>query len=195
MSTQKIKLNVSGLSFSQTKSGAYALFLSEDKGERRIPIIIGGVEAQSIAMKMENIESPRPLTHDLFYMFANSFSVKMLEANIFKLDEGIFYTEIIFGNRGQTIRFDARTSDAVALAVRFGCPIYTYEEILEKAGVILEDGKSDEHNIANQKDDDSLDPVSTDALKKLLNDAIAYENYEKASALRDEINKREKISG
>ena len=191
MDRKKIKLNVMGVSYSQTKGGAYALILSEERGDRRIPIIIGGVEAQSISMKLENLESPRPLTHDLFHSFAVGFSIDLIEVNIFKLEEGIFYSEMIFKNKDKTIKIDCRTSDAVAMAVRFHCPIHTYEDILIKAGIILEQGNSQIQKKKYHNENSKMASVSTDALKKLLNDAIKKENYERASEIRDEINKRE----
>ena len=134
----KIKLNVLGLSISQTQTGAYALVLSEDNGERRIPIIIGPVEAQSIAIQLEGLHPPRPLTHDLFKNIANAFGIELVEVFIYKLEEGIFYSELICDQAGTRISVDSRTSDAVALALRFMCPIYTSEEILNKAGIVIE---------------------------------------------------------
>ena len=144
MDKKKVKLNILGLSYSQTQSGAYALVLAEEEGDRRIPIIIGGVEAQSIAIKLEGLEPPRPLTHDLFLNFARAFDVELTEVLIYKLEEGIFYSELVCTRSSEVIRIDSRTSDAVALALRFNCPIYTYEEILAKAGIVLDFGDTKE---------------------------------------------------
>ncbi|MCT4645437.1 MAG: bifunctional nuclease family protein, partial [Carboxylicivirga sp.] len=144
MSRKKIKLNILGLSYSQTQSGAYALVLAEEDGERRIPIIIGGVEAQSIAIKLEGLEPPRPLTHDLFLNFSKSFNIEVTEVVVYKLEEGIFYSELVCKKDNEQLHIDSRTSDAVALALRFGCPIYTYEDIIEKAGIVLDFDKKEE---------------------------------------------------
>ena len=140
----KIKLNVLGISYSQTQSGAYALVLSEEDGNRRIPIIVGGFEAQAIAIELEGLAPPRPLTHDLFKNFAESYSIKIIEVNIHKLEDGVFFANILCDNGGQRITLDARTSDAIALALRFSCPIYTTETIVEKAGIVLDFEKGNE---------------------------------------------------
>lgn len=194
MDNKKIKLNILGLSYSQTQSGAYALVLAEEEGERRIPIIIGGVEAQSIAIKLEGLEPPRPLTHDLFLNFARSFSVDILEVIIYKLDEGIFYSELVCFKDNEVIKIDSRTSDAVALALRFNCPIYTYEEILSKAGIVLDFGDSkekEEPKPKKTKTSSSLSSKTIEELKTMLHAAVEAENYEKASEIRDEIKKKE----
>ena len=193
---QKIRLNILGLSVSQTQSGAYALVLAEEEGERRIPIIIGPVEAQAIAIQLEGLKPPRPLTHDLIKNMALAFDIALLEVTIYKLEEGIFYSELLCEMNGKEIRIDSRTSDAVALALRFRCPIYTSEEILQKAGIVLE---SDDENspVRSMIDEDetsgsSYAQYSTNDLQELLNEAIEDEDYEKASIIRDELNKREK---
>ncbi len=199
MSRKKIKLNILGLSYSQTQSGAYALVLAEEDGERRIPIIIGGVEAQSIAIKLEGLEPPRPLTHDLFLNFSKSFNIDIEEVVVYKLEEGIFYSELVCQRDNEKLHIDSRTSDAVALALRFGCPIYTYEDIIEKAGIVLDfDKKEEGHTITPIEKTESKKESSTkyqsksmDELKKLLEEAILAEDYEKASKIRDEINRRE----
>ncbi len=187
----KVRLNVLGLSYSQTQSGAYALVLAEENGKRRIPVIIGSSEAQSIAIQLEGMTPLRPLTHDLFLSFASAFNVAVLEVNIHKLEEGIFYSEMICSNGAKRVRLDARTSDAVALALRFNCPIYTTEEILLKAGIILESDEesTNEEETTSQKSD-SYSEMSLDELKERLQTAIKIENYEEASKIRDEINSR-----
>jgi bifunctional DNase/RNase len=197
MDKQKIKLNILGLSYSQTQSGAYALVLAEEEGERRIPIIIGAVEAQSIAIKLEGLEPPRPLTHDLFLNFARAFKINITEVVIYKLEEGIFYSELICLYNDEIVRIDSRTSDAVSLALRFNCPIYTFEEILQKAGIVLDFGDQDEPPSEKNApgNSDSLSPLAnktTQELKELLNETIENENYEKASEIRDEIKHRKK---
>ncbi len=195
MSKKKIKLNILGLSYSQTQSGAYALVLAEEEGERRIPIIIGGVEAQSIAIKLEGLEPPRPLTHDLFLNFSRAFGIEITEVVIYKLEEGIFYSELVCQKDGEELRIDSRTSDAVALSLRFGCPIYTYETIIDTAGIVLDIDKEQEVEL-DQDEGYSKQPggkysnKSLDELNKLLQDAVSKEDYEKASEIRDEIKKR-----
>ncbi|RUT79279.1 bifunctional nuclease family protein [Ancylomarina longa] len=196
----KIKLNVLGLSYSQTQTGAYALVLSEEDGDRRIPIIIGGVEAQSIAIQLEELEPPRPLTHDLFKSFAEAFSVQIIEVNIYRLEEGIFYSELICIKGNNRVRIDSRTSDAVAIALRFKCPIYTTNEIIEKAGIVLSiEGEPDEPTItgalkSEPQESSAVSPFSEysiSQLRAMLEDAVRDEDYEKASLIRDEIGRRE----
>lgn len=195
---QKIRLNILGLSVSQTQSGAYALVLAEEEGERRIPIIIGPVEAQAIAIQLEGLKPPRPLTHDLIKNIALAFDIALIEVNIYKLEEGIFYSELLCEMGGKEVRIDSRTSDAVALALRFRCPIYTSEEILKKAGIVLEheDENSPVRSVADDEYEESggssYAQYSTDELNELLDEAIRNEDYEKASVIRDELNKREK---
>lgn len=196
---QKIRLNILGLSVSQTQSGAYALVLAEENGERRIPIIIGPVEAQAIAIQLEGLRPPRPLTHDLIKNLAFAFDIALLEVTIYKLEEGIFYSELLCEMNGKEVKIDSRTSDAVALALRFRCPIYTSEEILQKAGIVLEHDDEDsplkgslEEEMEEPAGSSSYSQYSTSELQELLNDAIQNEDYEKASIIRDELNKREK---
>jgi len=194
----KVKLNVLGISYSQTQSGAYALVLSEEEGKRRIPIIIGGFEAQSIAIQIEGLTPPRPLTHDLFLNFAKSFNIEILEVQIYKLEEGVFFSKLHCDNGKKEVYIDARTSDAIALALRFKCPIYTTEEIIEKAGIILEfDGTEEEPEKTSaptekkESYDSSLfSKMSLTELKTILDEAVLNEDYEKASKIRDEIKKR-----
>lgn len=193
---KKIKLDIVGLSYSQSQSGAYALVLGETKGKRRLPIIIGGFEAQAIAIELEKMTPSRPLTHDLFKSFADTFNVKVKEAIIYNLVEGIFFAKLICNNGEKEVEIDTRTSDAIALAVRFQCPIFTYEFILSTAGIILEEESSlteskMEPEIVETEESDFL-KKSTEELKEMLNAALQDEAYEKASRIRDELNNRKK---
>ncbi len=206
----KVKLNVLGISYSQTQSGAYALVLSEEEGARRIPIIVGGFEAQAIAIELEGLSPPRPLTHDLFKKFSDSFGIRLLEVNIHKLEEGVFFANVLFDNGDRQMTLDARTSDAIALALRFKCPIYTTEEILEKAGIVLDfdetsggpvekesrsyikdAGESGFSGSRSSKRSD-FSKHTYEELKTMLEDAVANEDYELASEIRDEIKSRPK---
>ena len=195
----KIKLNVLGISYSQTQSGAYALVLTEENGERRIPIIIGGFEAQAIAIQLEGLQPPRPLTHDLFHNFAKAFHIDVKEVEIYKLEEGVFYSKLVCSDGEKEIIVDARTSDAIALALRFKCPIYTTEEILAQAGIVLDIQHADEdeielgveENAAKQSETDQFKEMTIRELKDMLDQAVRSENYEKASLIRDEIKRRE----
>lgn len=196
---QKVKLNILGLSVSQSQSGAYALVLAEDNGDRRIPIIIGPVEAQSIAIQLEGLKPPRPLTHDLFKQLASAFEIQITEVIIYKLEEGIFYSELICIREGKQIIIDSRTSDAVALSLRFGCPIYTTEEILQRAGIVIEfeneHGQDEWHQTPADepfRGKHEYEKYTSAELIQMLNTAIHAEDYEKASAIRDEINRRKK---
>lgn len=195
MGKKRVKLNILGLSYSQTQTGAYALVLAEEGGERRIPIIIGSVEAQSIAIRLEGLTPPRPLTHDLFLNFAKAFNVEIVEVVVYKLEEGIFYSELICKRDSETLHIDSRTSDAVALALRFSCPIYTYDEIMEKAGIVLDfDNDADdsfEKEFIEHKTSEEYTDSTLGELKKMLDDAVKKEDYEKASKIRDEIKLRE----
>jgi hypothetical protein len=193
----KIKLEVLGLSYSQTQAGAYALILSVENSEQRIPIIIGGFEAQSIAIHLESLKPPRPLTHDLFFTFADNFEIKLREVFIYRLEEGVFFSKLYFEKNGQTSVIDSRTSDAVALALRFGCPIFTTEQIVEKAGIVLnvteENTDTDSKETSTKDSDNELKnflKYSISELETLMEEAINNEDYEKASIIRDEINKR-----
>ncbi len=198
----RIQLNVLGLSYSQTQSGAYALVLSEQNGERRVPIIIGGCEAQAIAIALENLQPPRPLTHDLFYNFAKTFKIQLKEVEIYKLEEGVFYSKLICRQEGreEEVVIDARTSDAIALAVRFVCPIYTTEEIMAQASMVMDTNDTGEDLDLGEEEKPAAPPAreysrfSLRELKNMLNQAIRDENYEKASLIRDEIKRREQQS-
>jgi bifunctional DNase/RNase len=201
----KIKLNVLGISYSQTQSGAYALVLTEEKGDRRIPIIVGAFEAQSIAIQLEGLKPPRPLTHDLFLNFAVSFKIDLLEVNIYKLEEGVFFSKLLCDDGKNRLAVDARTSDAIALALRFKCPIFTTEEIMERAGIVLEFGKENvvkgseketgqtkpETSPRQEKSSEEYKNYADDELKEMLQSAINNEDYERASMIRDEINRRQ----
>lgn len=200
MDKTKIKLDILGLSYSQTQTGAYALVLGEADGKRRLPIIIGNFEAQAIAIELEQMKPSRPLTHDIFKSFADSFSISLNQVVIYKLVEGIFFAKLICtGNGKSEIQIDTRTSDAIALAVRFKCPIYTFETILSSAGIILEDDEfeSSESNsdfddleIAEDEVVDLHGSISILELNAELEKALENEDYERATVLRDEIKKR-----
>jgi len=195
---KKVKLEIVGLSYSQTQTGAYALVLGEAKGKRRLPIIIGGFEAQAIAIELEKMTPSRPLTHDLFKSFAEGFDITVNEVLIYNLVEGIFFAKVICSNGDKNVEIDARTSDAIAIAVRFSCPINTFEFILSQAGIILDDEALTAANEGDNTEDlveaDVNDYLkkSTEELKQLLDAALADEDYEKASRIRDELNNRKK---
>lgn len=195
----KIKLDIVGLSYSQTQSGAYALVLGESEGNRRLPIIIGGFEAQAIAIELENMTPSRPLTHDLFKSFADTFEISVSEVIIYNLVEGIFFSKLICNKDGKEIEIDTRTSDAVALAVRFDCSIYTYEFILSSAGIVLDEDTSinPEEELEEVLSDEpgeetTIDKKETAELEDLLKNALEREDYETASKIRDELKKRKK---
>jgi bifunctional DNase/RNase len=197
-----IPLKIKGISYSQTQNGAYALILTEIDGERKLPIVIGAFEAQSIAIALEkDIKPPRPLTHDLFKNVASRYSIDISKIIIHKLIDGVFYASIVCVRDGVEEVIDSRTSDAIALALRFNAPIFTYKNILEKAGIILDvndekqakklSGKPEPKAIVQDtKADQSLSKKSLDALKKELDKAVATEDYERAAQIRDEISKR-----
>jgi uncharacterized protein len=199
---KKIKLEVVGLTFSQTQTGAYAMVLGEVDGKRRLPIIIGGYEAQAIAVEMENMQPTRPLTHDLFRNFAVEFGIHIDEVIIYNLKEGVFFSKLICTSNDETKEIDARTSDAIAMAVRFNCPIYTYDFILSGAGVVMDEGADDESRPVKSKKEQTeatsvssgaeaeYSTLSVDELKESLMRAIDDEAYETASKIRDELNRR-----
>lgn len=192
----KIKLEIVGLSYSQTQSGAYALVLSEVEGNRRLPIIIGGFEAQAIAIELEKMVPTRPLTHDLFKNFANTFNIAVKEVIIYDLKEGIFFSKLVCEQNGEVHEIDARTSDAIAIGVRFECPVYTYENILSSAGLLLDESSMGEEDFMAETNEEEtpsvnkLESLSEEELDQELNQAIDNEDYELASKIRDEINKR-----
>jgi len=194
---KRVKLKVTGISYSQTQSGAYALILNEENGERRIPIIIGGFEAQAIVIKLENLDPPRPLTHDLFKKFADEFNIAIIEVMIYKLEEGVFFSKLVCNNGEKEYSIDSRTSDAVALALRFMCPIYITEEILEKAGITINSSDSEisaanETDNAFTSDSGKYSSHSDEELYKMIDDSVKTEDYERAASIRDEIEKRKK---
>lgn len=194
---QRVKLKVLGISYSQTQSGAYALILVEENGDRRVPIIIGGFEAQAIVIKLENLEPPRPLTHDLFRSFADEFNISLIEVMIYKLEEGVFYSRLLCNNGEKEISIDSRTSDAVALALRFGCPIYITEEILDKAGITVtssanDPGLSAENDESEESTTSGFESYTDEELYKMIDEAVRTEDYERAASVRDEIEKRKK---
>ncbi|GAA4314851.1 bifunctional nuclease family protein [Pontixanthobacter gangjinensis] len=204
-----VRLNIKGISYSQTQNGAYALILNEVGGERKLPIVIGAFEAQSIAIALEKeIKPPRPLTHDLFKNFADRFEIVVKQVIIHKLVDGVFYSSLICERDGIEEIIDARTSDAIALALRFDAPIFTYKNILDKAGIYLKaeekqrekEEKQEEEIIEEEllkeeidlKAEDTSDykKMSLEELKELLSQAVSQEDYEKAARIRDEISKR-----
>lgn len=190
---QKIELKIIGLSYSHSQSSAYALILGEVKGTRRLPIIVGGLEAQAIAIEVEKLKPARPLTHDLFKTFAETFDIDIREVIINKFFEGIFYSVLVCEKNGNLIEIDSRTSDAVAIALRFNRPIYTYESIMSVGGIILdpeeEDTTSNKTSEQN-KDVNEFTRLSEKELEDLLQRTIEAENYEKASQIRDELKRR-----
>ena len=199
---KKIRLEISGITYSQTQSGSYVLTLSEVSGKRKLPIVIGGFEAQAIAIELEKIAPNRPLTHDLFKSFCEAYNVMVTEVIIYKFHEGVFYAKIICIKENEVTEIDSRTSDAIAIGVRFNCPIYSYNSVLDEVGNTKElgefdedDDSSDEDNIEQLELDDPFDDLNDDSdsieeLQNKLKEAIEREEYEIASNLRDEIAKR-----
>ncbi|MDP4271204.1 MAG: bifunctional nuclease family protein [Bacteroidota bacterium] len=191
---KRIPLKVYGITISQVETGAYALILGEIDGPRKIPIIVGTPEAQSIVIQLEHITPRRPLTHDLFQTFSQAFGIRLLEVYIYKMVAGVFYAEMLFDNGERQVKIDSRTSDAIAVALRVGCPIYTTELILQEAGVIIE-GREDSNEPTEEEEDETtavqqFQSLSTEELNKRLQEAIDDENYEYASKIRDELKKR-----
>lgn len=202
----KIRLEISGLSYSQAQTGAYALVLSETEGNRSLPIIIGSFEAQAIAIELESMKPSRPLTHDVFKTFADEFKIDIKEVVIYNLKEGVFFARLIcMDKQGLVSEIDARTSDAIALSVRFNCPVYTHEFILKDAGVIIDEDaeirpahSNVEQDIANVMSENEPVPAENDPLKSktpeqledMLQEALSNEDYEFASKIRDEIERR-----
>jgi bifunctional DNase/RNase len=197
---KKIELEIVALSHSITQTHSYAVVLGEVNGLRRLPIVIGGFEAQAIAVALEKMQPSRPLTHDLMKNFMNAFNVDLVEVIITDLQEGIFYSKLVCSSENDTVEIDSRTSDALALAVRFGCPVYTFEHILDSAGILMEDTAGNKKRKSTEIEEPSgesgdLRSLSLDELNKLLNDVLEQEDYLKAIAIRDEINNRKKNRG
>ena len=195
---KKIELEIVALSHSITQTHSYAVVLGEVNGLRRLPIVIGGFEAQAIAVALEKMQPSRPLTHDLMKNFMAAFGIELHEIVISDLQEGIFYSKLVCSSEHDTVEIDSRTSDALALAVRFGCPVYTYEHILESAGILMEDTgaskkrKSPTSITEEQQSKDDLKSMSLEELNTLLNEVLEKEDYIRAIAIRDEINSRRK---
>lgn len=198
---KKIELEIVALSHSITQTHSYAVVLGEVNGLRRLPIVIGGFEAQAIAVALEKMNPSRPLTHDLMKNFLNAFAIDLHEIIICDLQEGIFYSKLVCSSENDTIEIDSRTSDALALAVRFGCPIYTYENILESAGILMEDTgtggkkkKSKQEVVVEEQGSstghEDLKTMTLEELNVLLNEVLENEDYIRAIAIRDEINSR-----
>ena len=186
----KTKLKVLGITFNQVQAGAYALILAEEKGNRRIPIIIGTPEAQSIAIHLENLTPPRPLTHDLFISFLQILKITLKEIDIYKYEEGIFHSEMVFNDGVKDILLDSRTSDAIALALRAKAPIYIANNILKDVAIEFEEEDINDYQEQPEKQTVSFNNLSPEKLQQLLNEAITIENYEKASYIRDLIKEK-----
>lgn len=193
---KKIELEIVTLSHSISQSHNYAVVLGEMDGNRKLPIVIGSFEAQAIAVAMEKMNPNRPLTHDLFKNTMDTFDIEIKEVVINNLLDGIFYARLICSRNGETIEIDSRTSDAIAMAVRANCPIFTFDFILESAGVILEETeeKTTAATSKKEKAGNSFNQYSIDALNKMLEEVLAEEDYEKAAKIRDEINKRKETN-
>lgn len=198
---KKIELEIVALSHSITQTHSYAVVLGEVNGLRRLPIVIGGFEAQAIAVALEKMQPSRPLTHDLMKNFMTAFSLELHEIIICDLQEGIFYSKLVCSSDKDTVEIDSRTSDALALAVRFGCPIYTYENILDSAGILMEETTGKKKKVKEPKEvpveetggsNEDLKTMSLEDLNTLLNEVLENEDYIRAIAIRDEINNRKK---
>ena len=189
---QKVKLTILGISFSQVQAGAYALIFSEEDGPRRLPIVIGTPEAQSIAIVMEKINPPRPLSHDLMVSVFSALNVELLEVFIYKFDEGAFFAELTLQQGEDQYKIDSRTSDGVALAIRTNAPIYTTEEIMKNMAIVFDEESEDKTEMkdfrTNEKKD--LSQLSKETLNTMLEEALSKEDFETAIHLRDELNKR-----
>lgn len=197
---KKIELEIVALSHSITQTHSYAVVLGEVNGLRRLPIVIGGFEAQAIAVALEKMQPSRPLTHDLMKNFMSAFNIELHEIIICDLQEGIFYSKLVCSSENDTVEIDSRTSDALALAVRFGCPIYTYENILDSAGILMEETTGKKKKSKEQKEvpveetggNEDLKTMTLEELNTLLNEVLESEDYIRAIAIRDEINNRKK---
>jgi bifunctional DNase/RNase len=189
---KKIELEIVALSHSITQTHSYAVVLGEVNGLRRLPIVIGGFEAQAIAVALERMQPSRPLTHDLMKNFMMAFNIELHEIIINDLQEGIFYSKLVCSTEHDTVEIDSRTSDAVALAVRFGCPIYTYDNILDSAGILMEEDDKKKKVVVSHSDttSDDLKKLSIAELENLLTEVLEQEDYIKAASIRDEIKMR-----
>jgi bifunctional DNase/RNase len=189
--SHKVKLRLLGITFSQVQAGAYALILAENEGARRVPIMIGTPEAQSIAIFLERLRPPRPITHDLFISLTKTLNIRIKEVFIYKYEDGVFASELIFDDGTKEIHLDSRTSDAIAIAIRANADIYITEKIMSEVSIELEDEEefTEEMEDNLKKTDLTLDKMNFDELKKALEEAVTMENYEKASYIRDLINK------
>lgn len=208
MNKDRIRLKVLGISYSQIQSGAYALILAQIGGPYRIPVVIGAAEAQSIALRMESITPPRPMTHDLFVSFAHAFGIKLREVFIYRFEDGIFSSELTFSDDERTIVIDSRTSDAIAIAMRTGAPIFTTPEILEETGFLLEESSQEdedeaaaadapifveeEDDIADGESAPKIENYTVEELQKLLARLIEQENYEEAARVNEIIKRKQK---
>lgn len=196
MTAKRVKLSVLGFSFNQTQSGTYGLVLAEETGVRRLMIVVGTPEAQSIAFKLQNADPPRPLTHDLFFSFMESFQITLKEVLIYKFENGVFYSQLIFDQKGEEVVIESRTSDAIAIALRSRSAIYTTEDIMQDLAVVFIDGDENMESteIITGNDNatylNSYALLNQDELQLMLDDAIEHEDYELASVLRDELEKR-----
>jgi len=193
---EKVELKFLRITYSHTHAGAYALILAEMNGDRRLPIIIGGVEAQAIAIQVENIKPARPLTHDLFKNMCDQLGIKLKEVMINDLVEGIFHAKLVLVHEDKEVEVDARSSDAIALALRFECPIHTFEFIMSAAGLKVEEGEEEKEAVEKKEkpakgEKKNIKTITLDDLKKLLQEALDNEDYERASKLRDELKRRE----
>ncbi len=191
---KKIELEIVALSHSITQTHSYAVVLGEVNGLRRLPIVIGGFEAQAIAVALERMQPSRPLTHDLMKNFMLAFNIELHEIIINDLQEGIFYSKLVCSTEHDTVEIDSRTSDAVALAVRFGCPIYTYDNILDSAGILMEEDDKKKKVVVSHTDtnSDDLKKLSIAELETLLGEVLEQEDYIKAASIRDEIKLKKK---
>lgn len=181
----KVRLDIMALSHSVTQSHNYAVVLGEENGKRRLPIVIGGFEAQAIAVALENMTPNRPLTHDLFKNTLDAFNIEIKEVIINNLLDGIFYAQLICEQDGNVMQIDARTSDAISMAVRYGCPIYTFEFIMESAGVLLDEEDDAKPNVPTKPKGSSIETMSLAGLERLLDEALQKEDYERAAQIRD----------
>ena len=188
--SKKIKLSILGISYTQIQAGAYALIFAEENGVRRLPIVVGAPEAQSIAIVMEGVRPARPLSHDLIFSIFKELQIELIEALIYKFEDGAFFAELLLRQNNREFRFDSRTSDAIALALRANAPIYTTEEIMKNMAVVFHEPTEEQVKIDNAIKEDALAELQVDALKSRLGEALKEEDYELAIRLRDEINRR-----